>query len=277
MNDQTKTKNKNNISQNKILKMLRNLIAGGWITAYQDLMSGFVQPFQKLDSIMLPGIIVLVSTIITWFIYVPIHELFHVGGCVFTGGTVSELVMGHEYGAAYLQNFFPFITPATTQYAGRVTGFEPNGDLGYMITVFAPFLLTLFPGVWFLKKVYTKQKTWLLGPGIVMGLASFYNLTGDYFEMGTILSTRLVNLLLAGQPANLFENFWLLRSDDIFRLFGEIYESPTVYGMDTGLGIIATVSVIVIGFILAVSMAGWTYQLGRRIAGFSSSSPSAKA
>ncbi|MCD4655557.1 hypothetical protein K8T06_16675, partial [bacterium] len=104
MNDQTKAKNKKNISQNKTLKILRNLIAGGGITAYQDLRMGFVQPFQNLEIIRLPGIIVLVSTIVTWFIYVPIHELFHVGGCVFTGGTVSELVMGHEYGAAYLQN-----------------------------------------------------------------------------------------------------------------------------------------------------------------------------
>jgi len=250
-----------------LLKKTGKVFVGGWLTAYEDVMVDFIQPLQNLESILKPGLIVLLSTVITWFIYVPIHELLHVGGCVFTGGSVSELVMGPEYGATFLKNIFPFITPATTQYAGRVTGFEPNGDMGYIVTVFAPFILSLFPGVLCLKLAFKKKKLWLMGPGIVMGLAPFYNLTGDFFEIGTILSTRLVNILFGGQPEMLYTKFWLLRSDDIFRLFSEIVSSPVDYGMNTGLGVFVTVCVIFIGAVLAITFAGWTYLIGRRFAG----------
>ena len=59
----------------------------------------------------------------TWIIYVPIHELLHVAGCVVTGGTVSELELSPLYGAAMLQKIFPFIVVGG-EYAGRVTGFD---------------------------------------------------------------------------------------------------------------------------------------------------------
>lgn len=244
---------------------IQTILWGGWISAYKDLKTGFIEPFQQRDDLIRPGIVLILSVAVTWFIYVPIHELFHVGGCVLTGGTVTELVMGREYGAGLLKSIFPFITPATTQYAGRVTGFDPNGDFGYFVTVFAPFLLTLFPGIWFLKIAYKHQKTWLLGPGIVMGLASFYNLTGDFFEMGTILSTRLINILTAGFAADTWQGFWLLRSDDIFRLMGEIFENPHIYGMHQASGILITIPVILLGFFLAVCLAGWVYLAGRYV------------
>ena len=230
----------------------------------------FVDPFQEMEEPRKPLIIVMVSIVVTWFLYVPIHELLHVAGCVFTGGTVSELVMGREYGADFLKEIFPFITPATTKYAGRVTGFEPNGDIGYLICVFAPFILTLFPGVWCLKQAYKKKIYWMMGPGVVMGLASFYNLTGDYFEMGTILSTRLINSLLGGGPADNFASFWLLRSDDIFRLFSEISEAPEMYGIGTVNGTLVTSLAIAIGLFLAISLAGWVYQIGRLCARWNS-------
>ncbi|HPQ39750.1 MAG TPA: hypothetical protein PLV45_05195 [bacterium] len=245
---------------------IQTILWGGWITAYKDFKNGFIDPLQAAESILKPGLILLVSAAMTWFIYVPIHELFHVGGCVFTGGTVTELVMGREYGAGFLQSIFPFITPDTTRYAGRVTGFDPNGDIGYFITVFAPFLLTLFPGVWFLKIAITRRKTWLMGPGIVMGLAPFYNVTGDYFEMGTIVSTRVINLITAGYPSSAWTDFWLLRSDDVFRLLGEVADSPARYGLNTPAGMLVTGGVILMGLILAVSLAGWVYLGGKYLA-----------
>ncbi|MBN1296784.1 hypothetical protein JXA80_08375 [bacterium] len=249
-------------------KYVLPIIAGGWIQAYRDLRDGFILPFQALESRARPTIVLMLSLIITWFVYVPIHELLHVAGCVGTGGSVSELVMGREYGANYLKAVFPFITPATSRYAGRVTGFEPNGDIGYLITVFAPFLLTVFPGVQCLRKgIVSRQIAWL-GPGIVIGLASFYNLTGDFFEMGTILSTRWVNGIGGGRPAAAIDRFWQLRSDDVFRLIGEIAESPGLYGLDRWPGFLATGLVIGLGFVLAVCLAGWVYLAGRRLSGF---------
>lgn len=243
-----------------------DLLLSGWIDVWHDLQDRFIGPFLQLENTTRPGIIIMVSVIVTWFLYVPIHELLHVAGCVWTGGTVTELVMGNEYGAGFLKEIFPFITPATTKYAGRVTGFEPNGDVGYLITVFAPFILTLFPGVWCFKTACQKQRYWLMGPAIVIGLASFYNLTGDFFEMGTILSTRLTNLLWGGMPDATYANFWLLRSDDIFRLFTEINTAPSAYGVDTGPGRVITGIVIAAGLAFAIMLAGYVYRAGRMIA-----------
>ena len=42
----------------------------------------------------------LLSMVVAWFIYAPIHELLHVLGCVATGGTVSELEIQPIYGGA---------------------------------------------------------------------------------------------------------------------------------------------------------------------------------
>ncbi|MBN1878526.1 hypothetical protein JW823_00270 [bacterium] len=239
----------------------------GWILAYSDIHHGLILPFQRVDD-RLKSLAILVSSIgLTWFIYVPIHELLHVGGCVITGGTVSELILGREYGADLLRHIFPFITPITTQYAGRVTGFQPNGDIGYLVTVFAPFILTVFPGVWFIGKALQTAKIWFWGPGIVMGLASFYNLTGDFFEIGTIFSTRLLDFVSLGFSSEVIPSFWELRSDDVFRLFSEIASAPDAYGMNHFTGMSIVTATILIGFFLAVVCSGLTYRLGRRFAG----------
>jgi hypothetical protein len=238
----------------------------GWILAYTDLkelLTGLQN--RRENQVMLLGKIIL-SVTITWFIYVPIHELMHCAGCVITGGTVDELIMGREYGAEILQNVFPFIVPETSQYAGRLTGFEPAGDISYFICVLAPFFLTLFPGVWCFIRTVRSLKIWLLGPGLVIGLASFTNLTGDFFEMGTILSTRLIDFLAGGAPGKRIIDFWLLRSDDIFRLFGEIAASPDNYGLNSAAGFMTTSLVILLGFVFAVLLSGGVYHLGRIIA-----------
>jgi hypothetical protein len=255
--------NQQTVSSKKPIPAWMRFLFGGWIQAFRDIYNGLVIPFQELESAAKTGILLLVSVVVTWFVYVPIHELLHVAGCVVTGGTVTELIMGREYGADFLARFFPFITPQSGQYAGRVTGFEPNGDVGYFVTVFAPYILTLFPGIWLVGHAAYTRKFWLFGPGIVVGLAGFYNLTGDYFEMGTILSTRIVDLISGGNASASINAFWEMRSDDLFHLISEISETPANYGMTTGGGIATTLTVIVSGLILAVWLAGVTYIAGR--------------
>ncbi len=237
----------------------------GWIQVFNDLQT-FVSVLQnRVQRSRINLVLILLSIVITWFIYVPIHELLHVAGCVVSGGTVTTLIMGKEYGAEFLKNFFPFIVPQTSQYAGRLTGFKPNGDLGYLLTDFAPFIISVFPGILLLQVAKTKAMIRLAGPGLVIGLAPFLNLTGDYFEMGTIISTRLIDWITSGSTARLIPNFWELRSDDIFRLFSEIAAAPENYGINASTGLISTSFVILIGAFLAVVFCGWTYTIGRKI------------
>ncbi|MFQ5414746.1 MAG: hypothetical protein ACE5E6_09845, partial [Phycisphaerae bacterium] len=37
------------------------------------------------------AVLIMVSLVVTWWVYVPIHELLHVLGCVATGGSVTQL------------------------------------------------------------------------------------------------------------------------------------------------------------------------------------------
>ena len=238
----------------------------GWRLAYTDILQ-FIRIVQSSKQPPVMQMVLLIASMaVTWFIYVPIHELLHVAGCLITGGTVSELIMGREYGADFLKHIFPFITPQTSQYAGRLTGFVPSGDFGYFITDISPFFLSIFPGTGLLLLFNRTRNLIFAGPGLILGLAPFMNLTGDYFEMGTILSTRWIDLLFSGRPSNLIENYYLLRSDDIFRLFGEIAGNPSNYGMQTLPGIFFTSVTVILGALLAVLLCGWTYHLGRWIA-----------
>jgi len=90
---------------------------------------------------------------LTWFVYVPIHELLHAFGCIAAGGDVSRLEIGEEYGGALLARVFPFVKSGSS-YAGQLTGFDTHGsDVVYLITVLAPYLLTVFAGVPMLERV----------------------------------------------------------------------------------------------------------------------------
>jgi hypothetical protein len=47
-----------------------------------------------------------VAFALAWFVYVPIHELFHAWGCLLAGGTVTRLEIAPEYGGALLARSF---------------------------------------------------------------------------------------------------------------------------------------------------------------------------
>lgn len=236
-------------------------------------------------------IITTIALVATWFIYVPIHELLHVAGCVIPGGTVSQLELSPMYGAALLKPFFPFITSGS-DYAGRLSGFDTQGsDLIYLSTCFAPFLLSIVPGVLLLRWCSRKPRPVLLGMGVVIGLAPFYNLIGDYYEMGSIITTRIYTEIVPTSPADqatahqgqapdtskITEQpsvdlasgsiaYVKLRSDDIFKLIADVIKRPKELNLHGPSDIAIGILIIMISMGVAVWLAFFTYLLGDRVA-----------
>ena len=193
--------------------------------------------------------------LVAWWIYVPLHELFHAFGCLVAGGSVSRLEIAPEYGAALLQTWFPFVAVGS-DYAGQLVGFDVNGsDLVYLITVAFPYLLTVFIGVPLLRAAALAPLTvsgrcLALGASVPAAYAPFVSITGDYYELGSILLTRLT--AVATPDASM--DRW--RSDDLFLLAEELFFSGQAYsGTD----------ILIVGgsLLLGVALAFATYQAGR--------------
>lgn len=220
---------------------------------------------ERLASGPRPGgmlAVTTVSLIVTWFVYVPIHELLHALGCVITGGTVSELEIAPQYGGALLARWFPFVVSGG-EYAGRLSGFDTGGsDLIYLATDFMPYVLTVVFGVPLLKLCARRRRPILFGVGIVVGLAPFYNVIGDYFEMGSIIVTRAFTAV-RGSDVVLFSS---LRSDDVFKLIGDVCTKPDTLGLSGAGGLAGGSIVIFLSFMLGVALAVVTYALGHGFA-----------
>lgn len=241
-------------------------------------------PFKALAPPM-------ISIGIVWFLYVPIHELLHVLGCVITGGQVDRLEMSPIYGTALYAKIFPFIHSGS-DYAGQLTGFDTNGsDFCYFVTDFMPYVLSILFGVVCLKVSRRRRRPFLFGLGVVIGLAPFYNIPGDYYEMGSTITTRVVTTLGGSAPKLIHkpqdETISLesddsvsedshaseeiiayegIRSDDVFKLWSEVFTKPGELGLH-GSGAIATgVVLIILSMILSVLLAFCTYWLGHFVA-----------
>ncbi len=159
------------------------------------------------------GLLLIAAGLITgWWLYVPIHELLHAFACLATGGTVTRLEIDPFYGGGVLARFIPFVE-AGGEYAGRLVGFDTGGnDLVYLATDFGPYLLTLFPGVWALRRAGEHGHGFLFGFWLPFAFAPFISLPGDAYEIGSIVVTWL--------PP--WEGLEALRSDDVFRLASEL-------------------------------------------------------
>lgn len=187
-------------------------------------MSFFTRPFldtlrgleARLDAGRIKALgLVLLGLLLGLWIYVPVHELAHAAACVATGGTVSELEIDPLFGGALLARVFPWVE-AGGEYAGRLAGFDTGGsDLVYLATDLGPYLLTLLPGVWLLRKAGGDGGALLFGAALPLALAPFLGLTGDAYEIGSILTTRL-------PPWAGPELRELLRGDDLVKKLGEI-------------------------------------------------------
>jgi len=202
--------------------------------------------------------------IAAWFVYVPIHELLHCYGCIWTGGTVTELELQAHYGGNLLKPYFPFIVTGS-DYAGRLSGFDTAGnDWIYLATVFGPFALSVLFGVSLLRLCARKRRPWLTAPAFVVGLAPFYNIQGDYYEMGSTIVTRILTLATGGGNPPRFEG---LRSDDIFTLFPNILLDPQTLGLDPSFTtMLFALGIFTISMTLSVLLAFVTYQAGDLVA-----------
>ncbi len=207
--------------------------------------------------------VMVAGLVVTWFIYVPIHELLHVLGCVATGGSVSVLEVAPQYGGALLARWFPFVVSGG-DYAGRLSGFDTNGsDLIYLATVFMPYLLTVFIGIPMLRACTRRRRSALLGAGVVVGLAPMYNLIGDYYEMGSIITTRAATLLSGRSEPVAFVG---IRSDDLFKLVGELCTKPGELALHGATAIGVGALLIAVSLLVGVVLALLTYALGDRFA-----------
>ncbi len=183
----------------------------------RDLMNGLE---RALDGRLSRFFVVAIGLLVGWWIYVPLHELLHAAGCVVTGGSVSRLEIDPLYGGGILAHVFPFVV-AGGHYAGRLSGFDTHGsDLVYLATDLAPFLLAFFPGVWLMRKAARRERPLLFGASLPFALAPFLSLTGDAYEMGSILVTRIP----WWSGAALVKE---LRGDDLFLIAARVFSDPS--------------------------------------------------
>lgn len=216
-------------------------------------------------------VVMLIAVVVTWFVYVPIHELLHAYGCMVTGGTVTELQIKAYYGGALLCRWFPFVVSGS-DYAGQLTGFDTKGnDWIYLATDFGPFILTVLIGVPLVRLCTKRRRTVLFGSAFVVALAPFYNVPGDYYEMGSTISTRALTLLHGGgtHPVGWCSppRFEGLRSDDIFKLIPDILLEPAALGLGGGVGtILFALLLVFLSLIIAILLAFATYALGDLVA-----------
>jgi hypothetical protein len=189
----------------------------------QSLGTPFTDVLNGLDRCLDRGarglLLAALGLLVGWWIYVPLHELLHATACRAAGGGVTRLEIDRIYGGALLAKAFPFVVPAS-QYAGRLSGFETHGsDLIYLATDLGPFLLTLFPGVWALRKAAASGREVLFGAALPFALAPFLSLGGDAYEIGSILATRLPPWAAPATRS-------LLRGDDLGKKIGELAAVP---------------------------------------------------
>ncbi len=217
---------------------------------FEDFFSGLESALVKFSFLTLIALIA--SFVISWWIYVPLHELGHALGCILGGGTVSELEISPMYGAELLKEIFPFVSVGS-DYAGQLTGFDTKGsDLIYLLTDFFPFLLTIFIGVPLLRSASGSKPLSAaikLGLGLPIAFAPFISFSGDYYEMGSIIVSKIANLI---SPAIEITRW---RSDDVFKLAGEIFFSGSPYGAADIVG-------VAVSFLLGIVLIYTTYMLG---------------
>jgi len=183
----------------------------------------FTDVFHGLDRCLDRGVrgllLAALGLLAGWGIYVPVHELLHAAGCLAAGGAVTRLEIDRLYGGAALARVFPFVVPAS-DYAGRLSGFDTRGsDWIYLATDLGPFLLTLLPGVWLLRRAARAGNALVYGAALPFAMAPFLSLTGDAYEIGSIVTTRL-------PPWAAPATRELLRGDDLFKKLEELANVP---------------------------------------------------
>lgn len=150
---------------------------------------------------------------------VPVHEALHVLGCLATGGSVTRLEISPLFGGTLFARLWPWVT-TETEYAGRLAGFRPAGDLSYLVTVLAPLVLLCAAGSPLARLAVRKRSAWLLGFSLGAALQPLAAITGDCYEAASIPLTRLASL--GGLD-------WAmrLRGDDLVKVANQAAAAPS--------------------------------------------------
>jgi hypothetical protein len=232
---------------------MKTLIREPWQSAAQ----AFRDAWQAFGSLIDAGgmralIVMMLSTIVFWHIYTPIHELLHVAACLMTGGTVTELALPVRYGGALLQPIFPFIV-TESDYAGQLTGFTVPNDFAYAFVDYLPYVLSL-PGILLMIIAGRRQWSWLFGAAMVLAFVPLVSITGDYYEAASLLTTRLSDILGTGlEPSALV-------SDDLLNSVKELAEAGQLS--------FTVLLLLILGLLLAIYTAVWTVALQAKISNF---------
>ncbi len=216
---------------------------------------------QALDNCLdreLDLLVIAVWAALGWWLYVPVHELLHAYGCLWSGGEVTRLEISPWYGADLLAKWFPFVVSGS-DYAGQLTGFDTKGsDVIYLVTVLLPFTLTLLIGVpllrWSAVAANPKAARAALGLSLAPAYAPFISLIGDYYETGSILASRLAASIVDGLEVERW------RSDDLVLLTEQLFFSGEAYD---SLDVSIVVSASLLGLILALATYALGHQLGK--------------
>lgn len=215
------------------------------IYPFEDFLSALEASLKRPSALNLA--LMLISLIVSWWVYVPVHELAHAYGCMLGGGSISRLEISPLYGADLLKDILPFVSSGS-EYAGQLTGFDTGGsDLTYLLTVFSPFLLTIFIGVPLLKSAaYSSplSASVKLGTAVPMAFAPFISFSGDYYEMGSIIVTRAAGFFSPGF------DLARLRSDDVFKLSHDLFIKGNIYGISDIIDIILVIGSFILGILL---------------------------
>lgn len=227
----------------------------GFVTApFRDLMAAMEAQLLPAKRPVLALAFLFLAAAATWWVYVPVHELLHALGCLAAGGDVTEVELATIYGGELFARWWPVVVATTDGGAGRLSGFDTGGsDLVFLVTDIAPYLLTIVVGVPLLKACVSSGRPLRTGAGTVLGLAPLLNLTGDYYEMGSILVTRGLTWWRGEGPDPAFEH---LRSDDLPALLTGLAESSPAEGWAVAGGIVGGAALL--GILLAFA----TYAAG---------------
>ena len=185
---------------------------------------------------------------VSWWVYVPIHELLHALACLATGGQVTELEIDYLYGGAFWASLAPWIT-AGSDYAGRLSGFDTGGcDLVYLATVLGPYVLTIFPGVLWLRWAGRQGHSLAFGASLPLALAPFMSLPGDAYEVASILVTRIPPWTDAAD---------VLRGDDVFLVVQGLATQPASVYAGFAVGLVGALIWALCTYLLGWWLARW--------------------
>ncbi len=211
---------------------------------------GISLALQTFDQTLQNGgykslLMVLLGLFVFWHLYVPLHELLHVAGCLLAGGEVTSLALKPQYGGSILNKVFPFIVPES-EYAGRLTGFSTPTPWALALVDFFPYIISL-PGITLVGYCRRKKAPFLLGAGFILTFVPFMSVPGDYYEAVSLVTARVAEVLdpriIRGE----------LVSDDVFRSIRELGDAGK---LDWTIG-----TLIFIGVVLAAYLAFMTLAL----------------